>query len=380
VATLGWLCLGWPDERPPAPGLERRGWSQRLSLDDLVMREGWGVGEVPQPPVSRLAAPPPPAVVAAHDSGDRILTAPGSLGALDRAIDRILALGPPPAGGALVIAAADHSVTAHGVSAYPTAVTRHVAEAALAGTSVGAVAASAAGLDVVVVDAGVEGLPLGGAVLARPLDDRGDLVNSDGLSAGDVERLMGRGAEVASGRMLVALGEVGVGNTTVAAALAAALLGADPASLVGLGAGSDSAMVAAKRRVVERAGARVAGLREPRRLLAALGGGEFAVLAGVVLGAAAGGGVVVLDGMATSVAALIAVDLEPAVAAHLIAGQRSREAGHGAVLAALGLEPILDLRLRAGEGAGAALAVTVLHAGLRIRLETARVREPEAGA
>ncbi|HEY3811516.1 MAG TPA: 5,6-dimethylbenzimidazole synthase, partial [Acidimicrobiales bacterium] len=116
VATLGWLCLGWPDERPPAPGLERRGWSQRLSLDDLVVRERWGVGEVPKPPVSRLSAPPPPAVVAAHDSGDRILTAPGSLGALDRAIDRVLALGPPPAGGTLVMAAADHPVTAHGVS------------------------------------------------------------------------------------------------------------------------------------------------------------------------------------------------------------------------------------------------------------------------
>ena len=80
--------------------------------------------------------------------------------------------------------------------------------------------------------------------------------------------------------------------------------------------------------------------------------------------------------MATSVAALVAVELEPAVAAHLIAGQRSREVGHQAVLAALGLEPVLDLRLRAGEGAGAALAVTVLRAGVRIRNEAARVREP----
>jgi nicotinate-nucleotide--dimethylbenzimidazole phosphoribosyltransferase len=94
-----------------------------------------------------------------------------------------------------------------------------------------------------------------------------------------------------------------------------------------------------------------------------------------MLGTAAGGGVVVLDGMATCVAALVATELEPAVAAHLIAGQRSREAGHPAVLAALGLEPILDLRLRAGEGAGAALAVTVLRTGLLIRAEAAPVRE-----
>ena len=113
---------------------------------------------------------------------------------------------------------------------------------------------------------------------------------------------------------------------------------------------------------------------DPLALLAALGGGEFAVLAGAVLGVADRGGVVVLDGMATSVAALVAVELEPAVAAHLIAGQRSREVGHQAVLAALGLEPILDLRLRAGEGAGAAMAVTVLRSGLRIRSEVAQVR------
>ena len=120
-------------------------------------------------------------------------------------------------------------------------------------------------------------------------------------------------------------------------------------------------------------GARAA---DPLAALTALGGGEFAVLTGVVLGAAAGRAVVVLDGMATSVAALVAVELEPAVAAHLIGGQRSREAGHPTVLAALGLEPILDLRLRAGEGAGAALAVIVLRAGLRIRLEAARVHQP----
>jgi nicotinate-nucleotide--dimethylbenzimidazole phosphoribosyltransferase len=110
--------------------------------------------------------------------------------------------------------------------------------------------------------------------------------------------------------------------------------------------------------------------------LACLGGGELAVLAGVVLGVAGAGGVIVLDGMTTGVAALVAVELEPAVAAHLVAGQRSRETGHPVVLGALGLEPILDLRLRAGEGAGAALAVTVLRAGLRIRAESARVREP----
>jgi nicotinate-nucleotide--dimethylbenzimidazole phosphoribosyltransferase len=205
-------------------------------------------------------------------------------------------------------------------------------------------------------------------------------VGADALSKADTDRLLagGRvlGAELAEGGVMVALGEVGVGNTTVAAALAGGLLGLDPVSLVGLGAGSDSAIVEAKRRAVAAAVRRYRP-SDPVTALACLGGGELAVLAGVVLGVAGAGGVVVLDGMATGVAALVAMELEPAVAAHLVAGQRSREAGHPAVLGALGLEPLLDLRLRAGEGAGAALAVTVLQAGLRIRAEAARVREPE---
>jgi nicotinate-nucleotide--dimethylbenzimidazole phosphoribosyltransferase len=380
VQTLGWLCVGWPDERPPAPGLERRGWSTRLSLASLVIRERWPEATGgPAPPPSRLAPPAQADVVAARDTADRVLTAPGSLGVLDRAIDRILALGSVPAGGVLVLAGADHEVTRHGVSAYPPSVTRHVAEAAVAGTSVGAVAARAAGLEVVVVDAGVFGPPVSGARSLRPIDPRGDLVGTDALSKADAGRLLagGRllGAELAQGGLMVALGEVGVGNTTVAAALAAGLLGFDPEPLVGLGAGSDSAILEAKRRAVTAAVRRYRG-SDPLTALACLGGGELAVLAGVVLGAAAVGGVVVLDGMATGVAALVAVELEPAAAAHLVAGQRSREAGHPAVLGALGLEPILDLRLRAGEGAGAALAVTVLQAGLRIRAEAARVREP----
>ena len=161
-----------------------------------------------------------------------------------------------------------------------------------------------------VIDAGVAGPPLAGARLARPVDPPGDLVTRDGLSAADAERLVAAGAALPVGAGLTAVGEVGVGNTTVAAALAAGLLGGDPNSLIGLGAGSDSATVEAKRAVVSAALARVRGGGQgshPMALLAALGGGEFAVLAGVILGVATRGGVVVLDGLATSVAALVAV-------------------------------------------------------------------------
>ena len=171
---------------------------------------------------------------------------------------------------------------------------------------------------------------------------------------------------------------MGVGNTTVAAALACALLDVDPGDAVGLGAGADAAVLARKREVVTaavtraRRGSPALG-RDPVVALAELGGPELAVLAGVVLGAAEAGGTVVLDGYATSVAALVAVRLEPGIQPALVAGQRSRERGHELVLQELGREPLLDLRLRAGEGVGAALASGLLLAGLALRRETVRV-------
>jgi nicotinate-nucleotide--dimethylbenzimidazole phosphoribosyltransferase len=178
---------------------------------------------------------------------------------------------------------------------------------------------------------------------------------------------------------VVALGEVGIGNTTVAAALCAAALDLPAEQVVGLGAGADAAVLEAKRRVVDGALQRARqahgdALADPRVLLGALGGPELVLLTGVVLGAVEAGAVVVLDGLATGVSALLAVRLEPAVAAYLVAGQRSREQSHAAVLGELGLEPLLDLRLRAGEGVGAALAVQLLAAGLELRTGTARTR------
>ena len=405
VETLGWLCIGWPDERPPAPGLERRGWSQRMPLESVVLSERWpatsGGDPAPGPvgasgsggagaPVSRAARvrlPSQTELVTARDTADALLASPGALGVLDRAVDKVLALG-LGAGcveeGSLVIVAADHPVARLGVSAFGTEVTREVAEASVAGESVGAVAAATAGMSVVVVDAGVDGDPVEGAVICRPSDGRGDLVAGDAMSVRDVRALLDAGAALSRrlasgpgrGRGLVAVGEVGVANTTVAAALAAGLLGLDPQAVVGLGAGSDSAILAKKREVVAAALARVAGAAappaDPHEWLRRVGGPEIAYLTGVVEGVSEAGGVIVLDGLATSVAALVAVLATPAVASHLVAGQRSREVAHAAVLGALGLEPLLDLRLRAGEGAGAALAAGVLKAGLRVRLEAAR--------
>jgi nicotinate-nucleotide--dimethylbenzimidazole phosphoribosyltransferase len=373
VATLGWLCLGWPDERPPDPGLERRGWSQRLPLDDVVLAERWPpvAAAEPPPPASHLAGPDQQAVVAGRDTGEGLLTVPGSLGVLDVTVNRVLALAPaPPSGGTLLVAAADHPVTRHGVSAYLPSVTADVYEATRRGVSLGAATARQA-------DLACE------AVYARLSGPGGDLAESDAMAAADVGALVAQGTDLGrrlADRGLVCLGEIGVGNTTVAAALSCALLGLDPAEAVGLGAASDTALMHRKQEVVTRALTRARArhgdrIQDPWVAAAALGGPEVALLAGVTLGAAGRRVPVVLDGLVTSVAALLAVRAAPAVQAALVAGQRSRERAHHAVLTDLGLEPLLDLRLRSGEGVGACLAAQLLLTTLRARQAIARVTE-----
>ncbi|HWO62898.1 MAG TPA: nicotinate-nucleotide--dimethylbenzimidazole phosphoribosyltransferase, partial [Umezawaea sp.] len=284
-------------------------------------------------------------------------------------------------GGTLVLVAADHPVAAHGVSAYPSSVTREVLLAAAAGEAMGVTAARTAGLDLEIVDAGVAGPPVAGVGRLTCLDARGDLLTRNALSDRDTRLLLDAGRTVGARvgrRGPVVLGEIGIGNTTVAAALTGGLLDAAPAEVVGLGSGADTAMLERKREVVRDALHRVRDTdrQNPLAVLAALGGPEFAVLAGVVLGASSVGAVVVLDGLATSIAALIATRLEPAAAANLVAGQRSRELGHRLALVELGCEPLLDLRIRAGEGVGACLAAGLLRQAMVVRTATARTVGP----
>jgi nicotinate-nucleotide--dimethylbenzimidazole phosphoribosyltransferase len=280
----------------------------------------------------------------------------------------VLALaGPEPHTGTLVGVGADHPVVTHGVSAYPPSVTSDVLAATRAGESLGAAAARQSGLRVEARRAVPTGIP-------------GDLLNADAMTPGAVAALIDEGRALGrelAGHGLVCLGEVGIGNTTVAAALVSALLGVAPEEAVGLGSGADTAMLDRKRTVVAGALVRAQAqhgpaLAEPLTALAALGGAELAVLTGVTLGAAAAGVPVVLDGLATSLAALVAVRLEPAVQSALVAGHRSRERAHGTVLTELGLEPLLDLRLRAGEGVGACLAAQLLLTALAVRRTAGR--------
>ena len=367
VVSLGWLCIGWPDERPPEPGLERAGWSKRVPLADVVLRETWDSNK--SSPLSRLRAPSQQDIVGARDSADALLTPQGSLGVLDRAVDKALANGYREGDrGSLVLVGGDHLVADLGVTAFKRSVTADVLAAAVLEQSVGTAMARASGFETIVVDAG---------------SSTGDLVHADGLSSDVVLELIDRGCETgmaAAAKGLVILGEVGMGNTTVAAALAALLLDLSAAVVVGRGSSSDSAMVERKQSVVHDALTRAEqvhgeALHDPVTKLAALGGPEFAYLVGVVLGAAKAGQTVILDGLATSVCALLACEMEPGVQGHLLAGQLSREPIHQNVLTALGLEPLLNLRMRAGEGAGAVLAAQTLLTALSARTITARTTQ-----
>jgi nicotinate-nucleotide--dimethylbenzimidazole phosphoribosyltransferase len=383
VVTLGWLCLGWPDELPPAPGLERHGWSRRLRIADVVARDRWPDADAAPPPRDRAAETAGTARVAARDREDRLLAAPGSLGLLGDMLLRVESVATPDAPGTLVIAAADHPVAGLGVSAFPGSTTRLVARALAEGQGQGTAMARAAGMEVFLADCGIDGTSIQGWRDLRPHGMRGDLASADALEPGAVAQLLTAGEQLGrdlAARGPVALGEVGIGNTTVASTLAAALLAAPAQQAVGRGAGSDTAIVARKQLIVEQALARMGDRIPPpgqlaisrvEDLLAGVGGPEQALLTGVCLGVARVGGIVLLDGFLTSASALVAVRHRPEVQAHLVAGHLSAEPAHRLVLDALGLEPLLDLRLRAGEGVGAVLALSLITQAKRARQMTA---------
>lgn len=291
----------------------------------------------------------------------------GSLGRLEEVAQRIAGIRHDPAPGrlraAIVVAVADHGVACEDVSAYPQEVTRQMLANFDDGGAAVCVLARIAGVSLRVVDAGV-GTPTR------------NIAEGPAMSRSEALRWVEEGVAVADelareGIAIVALGEMGIGNTTAAAALCAALLDVDPAVTCGRGTGVDDAGLARKVAVVTRALHANELSVDPLASLAALGGFELAVLCGVALGASANRQVVVLDGFIATVAALVAARLSPAAPDAMIAAHLSPEPGHPPALDALGLEPLLDLGLRLGEGSGAALALPLLDASLAILEEMA---------
>jgi nicotinate-nucleotide--dimethylbenzimidazole phosphoribosyltransferase len=342
-----------------------------------------------------------PAMVAARDRFDRLTKPPGSLGRLESLAVQVAGitgdvtplLGHP----AVVVFAADHGVTARGVSAYPRDVTAQMVANFVRGGAAINVLARLAGATVAVVDVGVAGPIPAGAGGAAGADGADGAAASAGarlvaarVAAGTrdmtVEPAMSRAEAIAAievgrvivaeliadGRDLIAVGEMGIGNTTAASALAAVFTGTPASEVTGRGTGLDDAAVALKIAVIEAALDRHRpDPADPLGILAAVGGLEIAALVGALLACAESNVPVVLDGFITGAASLVAAAIAPATADRMIASHRSAEPGHRAVLECLGLEPLFELGMRLGEASGAALALPLVRAATTVLAEMA---------
>jgi nicotinate-nucleotide--dimethylbenzimidazole phosphoribosyltransferase len=309
-----------------------------------------------------------------------------SLGRLEDLAAHIAAIrgtvSPDPLRPAIVVAAADHGVAIEGVSAYPQEVTRQMLDNFVSGGAAISVLARGIGAELVVVDAGtIEPTAHEEVLDARLGAGTANAAVGPAMSREQVSEAVRRGRELAhqltsSGHSVVALGDMGIGNTTSASAICSVLLDAQPATVCGPGTGLDARGVEHKASIVRRMLDRNEPDRDdPLGVLAAVGGFEIAFLTGVALGAADGRAAVLVDGFITAAAALVAARLEPEALGYLVAAHRSPEPGHRAILDALGLEPLLDLGLRLGEGSGAALALPLLAAARDILVEMATFDE-----
>jgi len=299
---------------------------------------------------------------------------PGSLGLLEDLAVRLAAMqrreDPRLDRPWISVFAADHGVAEEGVSAFPQAVTRLMLRNFLQGGAAISVLARQLDARLEVIDVGVAGPAETheGLVLARAGAGTANFARQAAMAAGQLHAALQAGAEAAQraagfGADIFIGGEMGIGNTSSATALACALLQTGPEALAGPGTGLDAAGVAHKRAVVGRALALHAdGLDQPLEILRRLGGFEIAALAGAYLHAAALGLPVLVDGFISSVAALMAVRLQPACRDWLLFGHRSAEPGHRLVLEALDARPLLDLSMRLGEGSGAAASLPLLRA------------------
>lgn len=333
---------------------------------------------IPIPPLDTLAG------AEAQRRQDRLTKPPGALGKLEALSTRLAAMsGRPdwlPLRRSIVVCAGDHGVVAQGVSAYPQEVTRQMVLNFLSGGAAVNVLARQMNARVTVVDAGVCGAldPHPNLVQGKIAPGTADFTQGPAMTDAQAEQAIQRGIAVARreidhGLDLLAVGEMGIGNTTSAAAIIAAITGRSAAEVTGRGTGVDETGLRRKVAAVEAALARHQPVAQ--NTLAKVGGFEIGVMAGLMVGAAAQRVPVVIDGLISTAAALIAAQLAPDVTHYLIAGHRSAEPGHRIALEWLGLEPLLDMGMRLGEGTGALLAFPLIEAAMRTLNEMATFDE-----
>lgn len=336
------------------------------------------------------AIPPPDAdaMLLATERQGRLTKPAGSLGRLEELSVRLAGMTgrvDPPLNDAVVFTlAADHGVSADGVSAYPREVTAQMVLNFLRGGAAINVLARSVGARVVVADIGVDAdlPPQPGLRAVKVRRGTANIAVGPAMSVEEARTSIEIGRqlvvdELGTGLDVALTGDMGIGNTTAAAATICALTGLDPAGIVGRGTGVDDDGLARKRDAVRRA-IEVNASAITRGALdaaAAVGGLEICGLAGVMLEAARHRKPVIIDGFISGAAALVAVGIDPAVSAYMVASHRSQELGHGAVLDRLGLSPLLDLDLRLGEGTGAALALPIVRASVRLLNEMATFGE-----
>ncbi len=324
---------------------------------------------------------------AARERQNNLTKPPGSLGRLEELSIQLAGIleqeRPSTARKAVIVMAGDHGVVAEGVSAFPAEVTPQMVLNFLYGGAAINVLAKVAGARVIIVDMGV----------AVDMPDHPDLIKrkvaygtqnmavGPAMTSQQVEAALQAGidivtAEIEKGLDLVAIGEMGIGNTTPATAITAAFTGLPAAQLTGRGTGVDDAGLARKVGVIEKALAvNKPDSSDAMDVLMKVGGLEIAGLAGVVIGAAAQRVPVVIDGFISSAAALVAAELVPAVKPYLIGSHESVEIGHQAILQRLGIRPLFDLNMRLGEGTGAAIAFNIIEGAARVLDEMATFAE-----
>jgi nicotinate-nucleotide--dimethylbenzimidazole phosphoribosyltransferase len=319
-------------------------------------------------------------------AGQRLnsLTKPlGSLGRLEEIATRVVAIReelPPNCSKKMIFTlAADHGVSEEGVSAYPKAVTRQMVLNFLSGGAAINVLGRQFGIEVRVVDMGVEGdtSELAGLVRRKIAHGTRNMARGPAMTPDEMYGALQVGIELANGaaddgRTLIGTGEMGIGNTTAASAITAVFTGHPVADVTGRGTGLDEAGLRRKVQVIERAIAvNHPNPSEPLRVLQKIGGLEIAGLTGLILGAAVRRIPIVVDGFISTAAAAFACALQPRVRNFLFAAHRSSEPGHEALLKFIGQAPLLDLKMRLGEGTGAALGMALIEAAVNLLNEMA---------
>jgi nicotinate-nucleotide--dimethylbenzimidazole phosphoribosyltransferase len=326
-------------------------------------------------------------LAAAREKQLTLTKPPGSLGRLEEIANRLAAiqqtLTPRIALKRIYVVAGDHGVTAEGVSAYPREVTGQMVDNFLRGGAAINVLARNGGVEVRVVDAGVDAdlTDRVGLIHLKIMRGTANFVLGPAMTRHEAERAVVAGIRLAlsakgEGVGLLGIGEMGIGNTTAASAIAAALTGKDAEKVTGRGTGIDDDRLARKIEIIRRAlKVNQPVAQDAIDVLAKLGGAEIGVMMGIVLGAAAERVPVVADGFISTAAAALAIRLCQRASGYLFTAHRSSEPGHAILIDHINEQPLLDLSMRLGEGTGATLAMHIIEAASKLLGEMATFRE-----